>query len=85
MEDVKKVMKKVVLEDGQTDDGDLKYIMYKLTGGRICCVFQLTSGFEGKFECNPGCKKTKVMLKRVMTCWSYSARLVFRRKRPWTE
>ena len=75
--EVEEAMKKVELESNE--DGDLKY-MYKLADGRICCVFQLTSGFEGNFEFNPGRKKTKVMLKRVMPRWAYIARRVFRRK-----
>ena len=77
VEEVEKAMKKAMLED--KDDGDLKY-MYKLADGRICCVFQLISGFEGNFEFNPGKVKTKVILKRVMQRWAYNARRVFRRK-----
>ena len=61
------------------DTGDIKY-MYKLPDGRVCCVFQLTSGCEGNFEFNKGKSKTKIILKRQMPRWAYSAHRVFRRK-----
>ena len=61
------------------NDGDTKYI-YKLADGRLCCVFQLPSGFEGTFEFGKGSVKKKVLLKRVMPRWAYNAQRVFRRK-----
>ena len=54
---VEEAMKKIKL--ATKEDGDLK-CMKKLADGCICCVFQLTSRFEGNFEFNPGRKKTGV-------------------------
>lgn len=75
--ELEEAMERASLEN--RNGGDMKY-MYKLADGRICCVFQLISGFEGNFEFNKGKPKTKVMLKRVMPRWSYKAQRVFRRK-----
>ena len=78
MKEVEAALKKVHLGNDESSF-DTKY-MYKLADGRICCVFQLTSGFDGNFEFNPGKVKTKIMLKRIMPRWSYDAKKVFRRK-----
>lgn len=60
-------------------NGDLKY-MVKLADGRILCVYQLPSGFEGNFEFEKGKTKTKIYLKKVMPRFAYDACRVFHRK-----
>ena len=79
VEEIEEAMKKATLKDNNDVSGDTKY-MYKMADGRICCVFQLPSGFEGNFEFGKGKVKQTVVLKREMPRWCYSARRVFRRK-----